>query len=262
MNLPKPRVTRPLVADLFNGISEILGDKLVGLYLGGSLAIGDFDEARSDLDFLVVVGHELSEDDVRQLHELHVTIRAGNKNRLYTNYEGVYMTTNQVEHPKTADMHAPHLGSDGHFQVEDHGADAIIDLWKIRKSGFVVYGASPDKVIGDISTDDMLQAKGRLFKNWWLPKLKAKEPMDDEYQAYAVLTMARILYGVENHDEVSKKKSAAWCAARYPRHAELIRKALIWQSGDTIDETAQTYDLIKFVAQQVAAAFKTGKTSR
>jgi hypothetical protein len=253
--LPKYEITQPLVADLFNGIYQILGDNLLGLYLGGSLAIGDFDEDRSDLDFLVVAKGELSDDSIRRLHKLHDSVRASNKNRLYTNYEGIYLSTDQASHPKTADMHAPHLGSDGHFQIEDHGADIIIDLWKIRKSGFVVYGPPPRDVIGEVTTDDMLQAKTQLFNGWWLPKLEAKEPMDDEYQAYAVLTMARILCGFENHDEVSKKKAAAWCAAEYPQFAKLVSKALAWQEGDRLDELERTYDFIAFVSKRIEVAY-------
>ncbi|HSW77953.1 MAG TPA: aminoglycoside adenylyltransferase domain-containing protein [Candidatus Chromulinivoraceae bacterium] len=250
-NLPQPEVTHPLVNDLFDGVQQILGDNLLGFYLGGSLAIGDFDEDRSDLDFLVVAKGEFTDGSIRRLHELHDSVYASNKNRLYTNYEGIYLTSDQSTHPKTADMHAPHLGSDGHFQIEDHGADIIIDLWKIRKSGFVVYGPSPRDVIGEITTDDMLQAKIQLFKGWWLPKLQAKEPMDNEYQAYAILTMARILYGIENRDEVSKKRAAVWCAERYPQYTELLREALAWEMGDPLNKQGETYDLIRFVAERV-----------
>jgi hypothetical protein len=219
VNLPAPRVTHPLVNDLFDGVQQILGDNLLDFYLGGSLAIGDFDEDRSDLDFLVIAKGEFTDDSIQGLHELHDNVRASNKNRLYTNYEGVYLTTDQAAHPKT--------------------------------SGFVVYGAPPIEVIGDITTDDMLQAKIQLFKGWWLPKLHAKEPMDDEYQAYAVLTMARILYGIEKRDEASKKKAAAWCAEQYPQYADLLREALAWEIGDTLNKQGETYGLIGFVAERV-----------
>lgn len=251
VNLPALKITHPLINDLFDGVQQVLGGNLLGFYLGGSLAIGNFDEDRSDLDFLVIAEGEFTDDSIQRLHELHDSVRASNKNRLYTNYEGMYLTADQAAHPKTADMHAPHLGSDGHFQIEDHGADIIIDLWKIKKSGFVAYGSPPQDVIGEITTDDMLQAKIQLFKGWWLPKLQAKEPMDDEYQAYAILTMARILYGIEKRDETSKKKAAAWCAEHYPQYAKLLREALAWEMGDTLNKQSETYDLIGFVAERV-----------
>jgi hypothetical protein len=149
-------------------------------------------------------------------------------------------------------MYAPHLGSEGHFDVENHGPEIIIDLWKIRKSGFVVYGQSPTELIGDITDDEMIQAKIDLFRSWWLPKLEHKEPMDSEYQAYAVLTMTRILYSLANHNEVSKKESASWCIDHYDKHADIIRDALSWEPGIELNNIERVYDLISLVNEQVA----------
>jgi hypothetical protein len=47
---------------LLSGVKQILGPRFVGMYLGGSLATGDFDPLRSDIDFLVVTTEDLPED--------------------------------------------------------------------------------------------------------------------------------------------------------------------------------------------------------
>ena len=44
---------------LVSGAQAILGSRLVGFYLDGSLAIGDFDEASSDIDFVGVLTEEM-----------------------------------------------------------------------------------------------------------------------------------------------------------------------------------------------------------
>lgn len=246
--LPNFEIVKPLVNDIYSGLKTVFEEEMVlALYLGGSLAIGGFDEEKSDLDFLVVLKDAPSTAELAKLRTMHESIRASHKNRLYSNYEGVYLTLDQVRSPKNANMHAPHLGSEGHFDVEDHGPELLIDLWKIRKSGFVVFGSAPETLIGEISTDEMLQAKVALFKSWWLPKLNRREPMDSEYQAYAVLTMTRILYGLANHDEVSKKESAKWCMAKYDQYRDLIAQALSWKSGDELHELDQVYSLIDYV---------------
>ena len=51
-------------------LQETLGDFLVGVYLVGSLAIGDFD-LTSDIDFIVVTSDELSESQVQQVQSVH-----------------------------------------------------------------------------------------------------------------------------------------------------------------------------------------------
>jgi predicted nucleotidyltransferase len=55
---PNPSVNAILEV-LLSGVKEVLGTRFSGLYLYGSLAGGDFDPERSDIDFLVVTDGEL-----------------------------------------------------------------------------------------------------------------------------------------------------------------------------------------------------------
>jgi predicted nucleotidyltransferase len=57
-------------------LSVILGSEVVGIYLHGSLAIGDFDEAASDVDFIVVIDNELTEAQVAEVRVMHAGILA------------------------------------------------------------------------------------------------------------------------------------------------------------------------------------------
>lgn len=69
-----------VLRDLLAGVQAVLGDHLVGMYLEGSLANGDFDES-SDIDFVVVtdvyLGAERAKDLFAALYNLHVRIAAG-----------------------------------------------------------------------------------------------------------------------------------------------------------------------------------------
>ena len=53
----------------------VLGDNFVGLYLLGSLAIGDFD-LTSDVDFMIVTNSELSRDQVELVQSAHTKLIA------------------------------------------------------------------------------------------------------------------------------------------------------------------------------------------
>lgn len=252
INLPKYSITHPLIIDLVSGIISILGkDGVAGIYLGGSLAIGGFDETKSDIDFLVVMQKLPSQQQIEQLTQLHSKIRNKLANRLYTNYEGEYLTAEQVKSPLEKDITSLHLGSDGHFREEQQGPSLVVDLWKIRESGFVVIGPTPSSIIGGISVVDMLNAKKELFNSWWLPKLRGKELMDDEYQAYAVLTMTRIMYGFVRRGEVSKKRSADWFTQEYPQYSKLVEMALTWKPGMVMDMQPEVYELISFVNKTI-----------
>ena len=50
-----------LLAIIKREYSTILREKLVGIYVHGSIAFGCFNWARSDIDFLVVVNESLSQ---------------------------------------------------------------------------------------------------------------------------------------------------------------------------------------------------------
>src|ERR671922_242842 len=52
-----PQVNRA-VERLRDGVADALGAKLVGLYLGGSLALGGFDRGSSDIDVLVATARK------------------------------------------------------------------------------------------------------------------------------------------------------------------------------------------------------------
>lgn len=55
----------------YASMRAVLGDQLLALYLGGSLALGDFDPQTSDIDFAVVARDELLPDVVASLGQMH-----------------------------------------------------------------------------------------------------------------------------------------------------------------------------------------------
>ena len=53
---------------------EILGENLVGVYLHGSAAMGCFNEKKSDIDLLVVVGDRLSDETKKRYMDMVVKL--------------------------------------------------------------------------------------------------------------------------------------------------------------------------------------------
>lgn len=68
MNL---EVNLPILSELLEQIQIVLGKEFVGLYLHGSLALGDFDLVKSDIDFAVVTGNHLEAEMISKLKTLH-----------------------------------------------------------------------------------------------------------------------------------------------------------------------------------------------
>src|SRR5215472_9216636 len=63
---------------LLRKVQIILSTQLVGFYLYGSLSVGDFDPASSDIDFLIVTVEEISEEAFERLRDMHAEIASSN----------------------------------------------------------------------------------------------------------------------------------------------------------------------------------------
>ena len=56
-----------LLLSMLTEAQTVLRERLVGFYLYGSLSLGDFDPASSDIDFLIVTEEELSPPNLKLL---------------------------------------------------------------------------------------------------------------------------------------------------------------------------------------------------
>jgi hypothetical protein len=65
------QVIPPVVAALADSLARVLGKRLVGVYLGGSISMGDFAPATSDFDVLIVTEGHLAPQDIRAIDALH-----------------------------------------------------------------------------------------------------------------------------------------------------------------------------------------------
>ena len=71
---PEPQLDGVLAA-LLSGVRAVLAGRFVGMYLHGSLALGDFDR-HSDVDFVVALDTTLDDAQLASLQALHARIYA------------------------------------------------------------------------------------------------------------------------------------------------------------------------------------------
>src|SRR5438552_2138897 len=60
-------------------MQSILGKKLIGLYVFGSLVTGDFDYASSDIDLVAAISADLDEKEFESLKVMHADIALNHK---------------------------------------------------------------------------------------------------------------------------------------------------------------------------------------
>jgi hypothetical protein len=245
---PYPDVNAVLHA-LLAGVRDILGPHFVGMYLYGSLADGDFDPQRSDVDFVVVTATELSEELIAALEALHARLAATGE-KWAAKLEGSYVPRHALRRYDPDAAPCPYI-NEGHFCVGGHGSDWVIQRHTLRERGVVLAGPAPRTLIDPVPPDDLRWAVRATLREWWAPMLQAPARLRGrEYQAYATLTMCRALYTLQHGTTVSKAAAARWAQeALHERWAGLIERALAWPRPPQADRMDETLDFMQYALE-------------
>ncbi|KIL40565.1 hypothetical protein SD70_12485 [Gordoniibacillus kamchatkensis] len=243
---------RQVLNVILHGAQTMLGNLFVGMYVHGSLAIGDFDAGRSDIDFLVATAaDDLPDRTYAAIRSFHERIAASGL-KWATNIEGSYIPLSALRrHDPSRSLH-PALRCDGSFGMDRHGAEWIVQRHIVREYGIVLAGPEPHTIIEPVEPDTLRTAVVQLLRDWWQPQLKDSFRLaGSEYQAYAVLTMCRALYTLRHGTVASKPAAGRWAMDKLDeRWVPLIEQALNWRHGIELQLMNDTLAFIRFTLEQ------------
>ena len=240
---------------LVEGLTKILEEQLVGVYLTGSLTYGNFNHGSSDIDFLAVLASELTEYQFNKVGELHNRI-ADKVPHWAKSLEGSYVTVNMMTSVKTPAEERPYVNG-GKVIYCAYGNEWIINLYALQECGKVLYGLGLDDVLPKVTIEKVREASKKDLLQDWVPKItdpKAfNQPMyDSEHlKNYATLTMCRILHRANNDNMASKKVASKWVKETYPQWKDLIERAEAWEHGKQMGSDDEVKSFMKFTLEQV-----------
>ena len=246
MDSPTPYAdVNVLLYVLLAKVQAILGVQFVGLYVYGSLSLGDFDPASSDIDFLVVTEGEIEHEAFELLREMHATIAASEL--VYARrVEGSYIPRQALRRYDPDNARHPTIGSDWPFQVGFHKENWIIERFILRQQGVTVYGPAPATFIDPIEREEIHAAVCKHLKDFWRLQLdQAAWLRPRHYQAFAVLTLCRALYTLRCGVVGSKPQAAAWAQEAYPRWKPIIERSLLWRRHHIDDDLTETLAFLR-----------------
>lgn len=201
MSQPLPATIHSLMLDLGAGLRSVLGHRLVGLYLGGSLSLGDYCEASSDLDFLAVTDGILSPEDMLAVGMLHSELRE--RHKMAQRLEGDYaprgfIVPDGTTEPVPGCEHGVFLPKVGEIMLTaDH-------IYNMRENGLVFEGPEPWKVLPAVSAEQVRAAVRAMLKEG---PGTCDTPED---AAREVLSLFRSLYALELGRPTSKSEGVNW----------------------------------------------------
>jgi hypothetical protein len=248
-----------VLEDLLKGVQGILGGHLVGMYLEGSLANGDFDRD-SDIDFVVVTDQEFDDNTFSALQMMHERI---NLLDTYwsTNLEGSYVSKHAVRQHDPEHTKFPNIerGFGERLKMAHHDETWNIHRSILRKCGITILGPAPITLIDPLSPDQLRQAMLPALHNWATQILNNPDEIAHQgYQSYTVLSLCRIMYTLEFGDIVSKRKAATWVKETQGEvWNELIDRA--WtgrhhpQLPASTEDVNQTLGLIRYALDKASS---------
>ena len=234
---------------LLDETRQILGDRLVGLYLYGSLVTGDFDRESSDLDLLAVTSSDIDRDEFARLDKMHQDF----DNR-YPQWKGrleiAYVSAGALKTYKSRASNIAIISPGEPFHVKEAGKDWLINWYIVREKGIALFGPPPGAIIDPVTREEFLRHVADQTREWRAWIVHSEYGHTRPYQAYAILTMCRALYALSNGEQASKKQAALWAARAFPEWSTLINNALAWRTAwrdEDVDDEATFPETVRFV---------------
>ncbi len=238
-----------ILGELLSGAQRALGDHFVGMYLDGSLAIGEFEPDKSDIDFVVVTDADVFSTIFEVLKTMHQRI-AGGASRWGRELEGSYISKRALRYERRPAAH-PYIDR-GSVLAMVHPETGYwpIHRYMLREHGVVLAGPLPHTLIDPVAPEDLRDAVRGILREWWTPMLTEGPLLQNSlYRCYAVLTMSRMLYTLRHGTIVTKPVAAKWAQGTLDRRwTPLIQRALAW-SADVPPDLGETLAFIQHTVE-------------
>ncbi len=240
LSLPLPLHPYPelpqVLASFVSQVSSQLGPNLVGIYLVGSLASGDFD-LDSDIDFLVVTNTDVTEADMLPLQAIEKEIFSQGSYPAQ-HLEGSYISLPDLSDWSIVGQKELFYFDNGSTTYERNTHDNKWHVrWVLRECGITLLGPPPATLLPPIPLAEMLEeTKATMRQINGLFEAEIDRPLsflNSRFgQSFIVLTICRMLHTLHTGTVQSKKAGAEW-AKGYgdPKREKLIDQAWAEREG-------------------------------
>ena len=221
---PYPELNSVL-EELVASVPVALGEALVGAYLQGSFAVGDFDR-HSDVDFVIVVADELSNAQVDALQAIHRRLY-GLPSEWARHLEGSYFPAAILRNRGQRARPLWYLDHGSQSLVRSDHCNKLVVRWVVREHGVVLAGPSPATLLDPVSVDELRQEIRATIRDWGQQILDGPDRYRNRfYQGFIVLSYCRMLHDLVKGCPGSKRAGAVWAKAILdPAWSALIDRA-------------------------------------
>jgi predicted nucleotidyltransferase len=256
LDTPYADINRLLESLLYH-VRHIFQERLVGLYLYGSLTTGDFDPISSDIDLLAVTSSQITASEFDALRSMHRELTRDNlewEDRIDVVYLPVTALREFRSEKSPIVIISP--GEPFHVREGETLRDWLQNWYVVRESGLALFGLPPKAIIPPITREEFVEAVRRYAAE---VSERVRHEMDRKNQAYTILTMCRALHVHRTGKQASKREAALWAQEELPEWSGLIQSALAWRQAwreEDIDHAtthSETTRFVNFVSNRILA---------
>lgn len=221
---------RNYIAQFVELMKQALDDRLIGVYLHGSLAMGSYYPPKSDMDLIAIVSQHMEAQTAEQLlfnialfSELRPTL--GNIEFSAITASAAQSIPNPMPYEihYSSDWHDRILRHDVQYQDDQFDSDLFAHLMCLKKRGVCLYGQPIAEALGDVRWNDFMFAV--LDDLDWI----LGDENITESPFYCILNICRAfqLLVTKQQNAFSKDEGALWGLTAFPEdYTGLIQKAL------------------------------------
>lgn len=216
-----------LLDDFVSVAVEMLGERLTGVYLHGSMAMGCFHAEKSDIDLIVVVDGDITDAQKRAFMERVVELngRAPAKGLEWSIVKRKFCKPFVYPTPYELHFSPMHLNwfrekpEDYVKNMKGVDRDLAAHFTVLNRYGIVLYGEAIEDVFGEVPAGDYADSIFLDVQN------AGKDILRDP--VYVTLNLCRVLAFLKSGMCLSKEEGGKWGLANVSKeYQELIRLAL------------------------------------
>jgi hypothetical protein len=172
---------------------------LVSVWAHGSLAGGDYQPGRSDLDLIAILGRPCTAAEEQQLGEVHE--RLGRALALASGLHCSYCAAGELDDP--ARLHPT-------WAHEEFLRRRVTPVTRreLHDFGLVLYGQAPAVLLPPVTGEQLAEFVVQDLKSFWLPSLDHRERWDrDIWVDLGLLTLARATVTLQDGTLITKARA-------------------------------------------------------
>jgi predicted nucleotidyltransferase len=222
-----PKVIQPILIDYVELLMKELSNRIEGVFLYGSIALGTSDSL-SDIDFVTVINNHLTRSEKTILIRIHDEI-----SKKYSGHimDGGYLRWEDIgcnEPEPSAFYNGKGIGHGFYNQTP-------VTWWILKHYGVTVFGDGEQLQKLKVTSKQLIQYVRQNMKSYWVHRLDKLKLMDtstlksselDEEIEWSVLGVARQFFTLRENDIISKVGAGDYIMLNLPEHSRIVKEAI------------------------------------